>query len=144
MDSLRWVSGDGVAADEPCSRCQASGCHWDRILHRAFCPDCEESLALGEGPPLVLRAERRRCVVCDRQGTVPFQTFPLHASGPVEMDLCGEHFRALLGRRLGPHAFHQLRRRLETLGLRAERVFLLHEVFYDNSGRALAPVADPE
>lgn len=142
MDSLRVVPGASASALAPCSQCEAAGCQWDQVMGRPFCPDCEEALALGQGPPLVLRTRPGRCAVCDRQGTVPFLTFPLHAAAPVEIDLCGHHFRALLGRRLTPDAFHQLARRLRAVEVRPDQVFLLHEVFYDVQGRALQPVLD--
>jgi hypothetical protein len=58
------------------------------------------------------------------------------------MYLCADHFRALLGRRLGPMAFQVLQRRLQKLRLNAEQIFLLHEVFYDSLGRALQPVEE--
>jgi hypothetical protein len=101
-------------------------------------------LAAGEGPPLVAQTVKSRCAVCNRVGTVPYLTYPLHLPGAVEVDLCPEHFRALLGRRLGPYAFHQLRRQLHTLGLCVQQIFLLHEVFYDSQGRALQPVVEAD
>jgi hypothetical protein len=140
MDSLRLISANGLSRHDPCSQCAAAGSQWDRIVGRPYCPDCEETLALGEGAALILRTQSFPCAVCDRVGAVSFLTFPLHGERPLEMYLCPEHFRALLGRRLGPHAFHQLRRRLELLGLAVERIFLLHEVFYDAAGRALQPL----
>ena len=143
MNTVRKVSAT-VSHQEPCSRCQAPGCYWDRIASQACCPDCEETLAAGEGPPLVARTVKSRCAICDRVGTVPYLTFPLHSAGALELDLCPEHFRSLLGRRLGPYAFQQLRRRLYALGLSVEQIFLLHEVFYDSQGRALQPVMDAE
>ncbi|HXG08451.1 MAG TPA: hypothetical protein VNK04_01550 [Gemmataceae bacterium] len=143
MDSVRRVTCN-ISHQEPCSRCRAPGCYWDRIAGQSCCPDCEEALAAGEGPPLVARTEKNRCAVCGRVGTVPYLTFPLHVPGAVEIDLCPEHFRALLGRRLGPYAFQQLRRQLYALGLTVEQIFLLHEVFYDSHGRALQPVIEPE
>jgi hypothetical protein len=100
-------------------------------------------LAVGEGEPLVERTQNRRCAVCSKVGTVCFQTFPLQAHDPVEIDLCPEHLRALLGRRLGPYAFHQLRRQLTALGLGVEDLFLLHGAFYDGQGRALQPALEP-
>jgi hypothetical protein len=53
--------------------------------------------------------------------------------------LCAEHLRALVGRRLGPHAFEQIRRQLTRLDLNVTDIFLLHEAFYDEHGRALQP-----
>jgi hypothetical protein len=60
------------------------------------------------------------------------------------MDLCPEHVRALLGRRLSTSAFEQLRRRLRTLDLGVEQIFLLHDAFYDERGRALQPALEPD
>jgi hypothetical protein len=88
---------------------------------------------------LLERAERRRCVVCGRIGTVRFATYPIRSPAPIEMDLCGEHLRSLLGRRLGPFAFHQLRRQLRNVRLQTEEIFLLHGAFYDREGKALRP-----
>lgn len=98
---------------------------------------------LGLAAPLTEPTERKQCAACGRVGTVCFLTFPLQSTTPVEMDLCPEHLRALLGRRLGPYAFHQIRRRLHLLGLGVELIFLLHEVFYDEHGRALQPAVEP-
>ena len=97
---------------------------------------------MGEGDPLVARTDRKRCAVCHHLGTVRFVSFPLHSRRPVEMDLCPEHVRGLVARRLGPHAFEQLRRQLHGLGLDAAEVFLLHEAFYDEQGRALQPAVE--
>jgi hypothetical protein len=52
--------------------------------------------------------------------------------------------RGLVGRRLGPHAFEQLRRQLYALELETREIFLLHEAFYDPSGRALQPAGEWE
>jgi hypothetical protein len=106
---------------------------------KPYCPNCQEALALGEGPPLIERTEKKTCAVCSHTGTLCYLTFPLHARRALEFDLCPEHLRALLGRRLGPHAFHQLGRQLQGLGIGVEDVFLLHGAFYDCQGRALQP-----
>jgi hypothetical protein len=140
MDSLRLIAAHGISPLAPCSQCQATGCQWDRIADLPFCPDCEEALALGEAGALVIRTQRIGCAICDRPGTVPFLTFPLRSPSILEMQLCADHFRALLARRLGPQAFQMLQRRLQNLGLTADQIFLLHEVFYDAFGRALQPV----
>ena len=66
----------------------------------------------------------------------------LNSRRPVEIDLCAEHIRALAGRRLGPHAFEQLRQQLYSLGLEVAQIFLLHEAFYDAHGRALQPALE--
>jgi hypothetical protein len=71
---------------------------------------------------------------------VPFTTVPLHAESAVVMDLCGEHLRGLIGRRLSLQAFQHLRRQLATLGLHTAEIFLLHDAFYDLDGRAKQPV----
>src|SRR5205807_8040806 len=98
MDGLRVVARESVSSLDPCCRCAAEGCHWDRIGGRPFCPDCQESLAQGHAEPLTLRTERRLCALCGTTGAVRFLTFPLGAEEPVEMDLCAAHFHALLGR----------------------------------------------
>jgi hypothetical protein len=97
---------------------------------------------MGLADPLVERTEQQRCGACGSTGTVRFLTFPLQGTIPIEMDLCPEHLRALLGRRLNPVAFGQLRRRLRGLGLTVERIFLLHDAFYDERGRALQPAVE--
>jgi hypothetical protein len=123
----------------PCSRCAAGSRQWDRIAQKAYCPSCQERLVLGETEPLTERVERRRCVVCGRIGTVRFATYPIKAKRPVEMDICGEHLRSLLGRTLGAFAFHQLRRQLRNVRLQTEDIFLLHGAFYNGEGKALRP-----
>jgi hypothetical protein len=99
-------------------------------------------LALGEGEPLVERLIGRRCTVCGSGGTVPYLTYPLHASDPLEVDLCPAHFHALMGRRLDRPAFRILSRHLQNLGMSVQQVFLLHEAFYDENGRPLQPVRE--
>jgi hypothetical protein len=141
MDSVRFASPEAVTWS-PCSRCSHAHERWDKIVGESFCPSCEELLILGESDPLVLRTETRCCAVCSQMGTVRYITFPLHSARPVEIDLCGEHLRALLGRNLGPAAFHQLRRQLTALGLESANVFLLHEAFYDHQGHALQPALE--
>jgi hypothetical protein len=101
-------------------------------------------LIQGEADPLVLKTEKKRCAVCDRMGTVGYLTFPLQAPAPLEIELCPEHLRALLGRCLEPHSYHQLRRRLHGLGVGVEDVFLLHGAFYDSKGHASMPAMDLE
>jgi hypothetical protein len=144
MERLRLKAMDDASPLVPCSRCQAGEHYWDRISRAAFCPNCQESLALGAAPPLVLKTEAQRCTVCARRGTVSFLTFPLNSNAALELDLCGEHLRGLLGRRLGPHAFHQLKRQLRAVSVRTEDVFLLHGEFYDGQGRALRPAVEAE
>jgi hypothetical protein len=144
MKSLRITGSDSASSLAPCSRCAQGGQRWDRIAGKSYCPNCEEALALGEAPPLVERTEAHCCAVCANVGTLRYQTYPLHEVQRVEMDLCAEHLRALIGRRLSPHAFHQLRRQLHTLGLDAEAIFLLHGAFYDLQGRALQPAGGAE
>jgi hypothetical protein len=144
MDSLRRVPAPRAPAILPCCRCASAERNWDRIAGKAYCPDCQEGVILGLTAPLAERAEKNCCAVCNAVGTVRYLTFPLQSALPVEMDLCPEHIRELLGRRLGPSAFHQLRRRLVALGLGAESIFLLHGAFYDPQGRALQPATEPE
>jgi hypothetical protein len=127
-----------------CCRCSEADGKWDRIADKPYCPACQEAIVLGVAKPLTARSEKKPCAVCSHLGTVRYLTFPLHAETPVEFDLCSEHLRSLLGRRLGPHAYHQLRRQLLVLGIEPERIFLLHEAFYDSNGRALQPAAEPD
>lgn len=139
MDSIRLAPVESVFPKVPCCRCGDSLRWWDRIAGKTYCPNCLECLALGEAEPIIERTDRRRCAVCHHLGTIRYLTFPLHSRRPVEMDLCAEHLRCLVGRRLGPHAFEQLRRQLYALGLEVANIFLLHEAFYDPEGRALQP-----
>lgn len=139
MDRIRLTPLD-TASRLLCTLCMAGDHRWDRIADLAYCPNCQEALAQGEAPPLVLRTETRRCAVCARKSTVRYCTYPLNANAAVEIDLCGEHLRGLLGRRLGPYAYHQLQRQLRTVNLKCDDVFLLHGEFYDHQGKALKPV----
>ena len=142
MDSLRLAPADSVFPRIACCRCGDANRPWDRIAGKTYCPNCLELLALGESEPLVERSDRRRCAVCHHLGTLRYLTFPLHSRRPCEIDLCAEHIRGLIGRRLGPHAYEQLRRQLAALGLNPAEVFLLHDAFYDRHGRALQPAGD--
>jgi hypothetical protein len=143
MKGVRVVSADPKTAQAPCSRCRAEGCPWDRIAGKPICPDCQEQLALGEGEALVERLQPGRCAACRMAGSVLYQTYPLHAPRPIEIDLCPRHFRALLSRRLDRPAFRRLVEQLAGLGLNVGQVFLLHEAFYDDQGRPLHPVPGP-
>jgi hypothetical protein len=142
MDNIRLATADRIFPRTPCHLCSDNQGHWDTIGGRPYCPNCLESLAMGEAEAHVARTEKSRCVICHHQGTLAFHTFPLHWHRPVEIDLCGEHLRGLIARRLGPHAFEQLRRQLHGLGLDVTQVFLLHEAFYDDCGRALQPAVE--
>jgi hypothetical protein len=144
MESLRLAANPSRSAVTPCCRCASPKRNWDRIAGKSYCPECQESLILGLAAPLTERTEKKACAACGKLGTVCYITYPLQTSIPVEMDLCPEHLRALLGRRLGPYAFHQLRRRLHLLGLGVELIFLLHDAFYDEQGKALQPATESE
>jgi hypothetical protein len=144
MNALRVVARDCVSPLDPCCRCRAGGSQWDRLNGLPFCPDCQEALAQGHADALTLRPERRPCVLCGHVGAVRYLTFPLGPAEPVEMDLCARHFRALLSRQLDPRAFLRLRRQLAAMGLATHRIFLLHEAFYDERGRALKPAVEVE
>jgi hypothetical protein len=144
MGSVRVIRIENSMQLSPCCRCGEGERRWDRIAGKPYCPNCQEELAVGEAPPLVERTERARCTICAHVGTVRFLTFPLHAQEAVEFDLCPEHLRALLGRRLGPHAYAQVARQLSQLGIDVEDVFLLHSAFYDSDGRALYPAVEVE
>jgi hypothetical protein len=141
VDNLRILPRDSLSSSA-CCRCSKTERPWDRIAAKSYCPSCQEALILGEAPPVIERTEQNRCAVCDRVGTVTYQTSPLQGPAAVLLDLCAEHLRGLIGRRLGPHAFHQLRRQLQVVGLKAEDVFLLHGAFYDEHGRALQPASE--
>src|SRR4051812_9159298 len=118
MEGLRLLTTDSSTQSVPCHRCQATGCPWDRIGGKPICPDCQEQLILGEGPPLVERVEKRACSICNKGGTLRYVTFPLRGVQAVEIDLCGCHVQALLGRRLDKYAVKQLTRQLQALGLK--------------------------
>jgi hypothetical protein len=141
MESLRIAQAQ-VSTVMPCCRCSGAQQNWDRIAAKAYCPECQEALIQGETAPLREKTENNACAACGRLGTVQYLTFPLQSATPVEIDLCPEHLRCLVGRRLGPYAFHQLRRRLHLLGLGVELIFLLHGAFYDEGGRALQPATE--
>src|SRR5262249_15291458 len=143
MDSLRVVPSDSISPYLPCCRCGRTDRNWDRIAGKAYCPNCQEMLAIGEGPPLVEKTEKQPFTSCNRLGTVCFQSSPLQFDGAVAIDVCPEHLRGLVGRRLGPYAFNQLRRQLKHVGLGVEHLFLLHGAFYDQQGRALQPADEP-
>lgn len=142
MDSVRLSPAESVYPMLPCCRCSDEHRPWDRIAGKTYCPNCLESLAVGEAEPLIERTDRRRCAVCHHQGTVRYLTFPLNSRRPVEIDLCAEHLRCMVGRCLGPHAFEHLRRQLNGLGLDVSQIFLLHEAFYDAHGQALQPAVE--
>ncbi len=142
MESMRWVPGEAGGTSAACYHCGARGGRWDRVAGKPYCPNCQELLVLGEGRPLAERTHPAPCAVCARVGSVTFLSFPLERTFPVAVELCAEHLRGLLGRQLGAHAFHQLRRQLISLDLGPEDLFLLHEAFYDPSGRALQPACE--
>ncbi len=142
MEALRFAPASKASHSDGCCRCANAGKRWDHIAAKAYCPQCEEQLAAGELEPLVEPTEPRPCVICRRRGTVCYRTFPLEARQALEMDLCPEHLRDLLSRRLAPFGYHQLQRQLRSLGIQACEVFLLHDAFYDRQGRALQPVQE--
>ena len=141
MSSLRQVPAPELPA-AGCCRCGQPGDRWDRVAGKPYCPQCEELLAAGESAPLIEPTQPPPCAICGHRGTVSVQTYPLEAAEPLEMDLCPEHLRSLLSRRLGPHGYHQLQLQLQALGLQPADVFLLHEAFYDGHGKALQPVQE--
>lgn len=142
MNGLRLMAADSLVALVPCCRCRCDGGRWDRIADKPYCPQCQELLVLGEAAPLIEPTAKKHCSICDHLGTVSFHTFPLNAATPVEIDLCPEHLRCLIARRLGPFAYNQLRRQLNFLGISAAEIFLLHDAFYDPTGQAIQPVSD--
>src|SRR5262245_27351163 len=100
MIGLRLIRGERVSPTIPCCRCNADAGRWDRIVGKPYCPHCQEALIQGEAPPLIERTRKNRCAVCNQAGSVPYLTFPHQSSTPVEIDLCPEHLRGLLARRL--------------------------------------------
>lgn len=134
----------GPAITLPCEECKDGTRHWDRVDQHVLCPNCIESLVTNEAEKHIrFVVEQNRCLICHELGTVHYETFPLRQSIPIQIDLCSEHIRALLARRLGPHAFEQIRRHLEGAKLLPAEIFLLHEAFYDSRGHALQPAEDP-
>ena len=117
MDSVRWATSECGNTPVSCCRCDAGNGRWDRLAGKPYCPHCQEMLVLGEAAPLVEPTHSSHCAVCARVGTVTFTSFPLDGRLAVDMELCSEHIRALLGRRLGSYAFHQLCRQLRALAL---------------------------
>jgi hypothetical protein len=144
MDSMRMAEPGSFALWQPCCRCGQAALGWDTIVGKSYCPACVEAIVQGQAEPIIERTQRRPCTACRAIGSVTVQTYPLKSSQPVEIDLCPEHLRGLLGRRLAAHAYAQLQRQLLQLGLDAQDVFLLHEAFYDAKGRALQPAGEPE
>jgi hypothetical protein len=142
MECVRLAPAESVFPRLPCCRCADPARHWDRVGGKTYCPACLEAVIIGDALAISERADRRRCAVCHHAVTLRYLTFPLQSRRPVEFDLCGEHLRALTGRRLGPHAFTQLRRQLQVLSLDVRVIFLLHDAFYDEQGRALQPVVE--
>src|SRR5262249_53988732 len=128
-------AGDVLA----CSRCASTTGNWDRIGGKSYCPECQEAMVCGLTAPLRERAQRKPCAACRRLGTLPYLTFPLQSSSPVEFHLCREHLTRLVARQLDRAAFRQLRQGLGRLGLDVDRIFLLHDAFYDRDGRPLQP-----
>ena len=142
MAELRRLCSPVSAWADPCGRCGAVGCPWDRIAGAPMCPDCQEALAVGEGPVLRARMEPGPCAICRRAGTLSYLTQPLRALESVEIDLCGGHFEALLGRRLDRRAYNRLAGLFQAAGVDVRQVFLLHEAFYDPRGKPLQPVPE--
>jgi hypothetical protein len=142
MEQVRNMANIETEPLIPCCRCGLDRDRWDQIAGKTYCPNCQEDLAMGEGDPLVERTEKKPCIICSRVGTLRFLTYPLRAKAPVDMDLCAEHLRSLVGRCLRPEAFRRLSRRLAQLHLSSGEIFLLHDAFYDKNGRALQPAID--
>ncbi|MEI7685030.1 MAG: hypothetical protein WCL32_08390 [Planctomycetota bacterium] len=142
MERLRLGKATNMTHRLACSRCGDHSRNWDRVAGKSYCPQCLELLAAGEAEPIIERTDSCRCAICYHLGTVRYLTYPLRAARPIEVDLCSEHLRSLVARRLGPHAFEHLRRQLALVDLRPNDVFLLHDAFYDNFGRAQQPVEE--
>lgn len=140
--ALRWQPAPSPPPLEPCSRCGAEGCPWDRLDDAPVCPDCQQLILLGQTEPLRFSPIAGTCAVCKAPRILHFQTSPLRSDRRLELDLCGRHLQALLARRLSPRALHRLMIQLHELGLTCRQIFLLHESFYDPRGRALQPVPE--
>lgn len=139
---MRFAPADAVFQKLPCGRCADQQRYWDRIDGKVYCPNCVEDLVNDEGDPVGFTILQIRCAICQHLGAVSFQTFPLHAHHPLDVELCSEHLRALLARRLTPLAFKILQIQLLTVGVDARMIFLLHEAFYDELGNALQPAQE--
>jgi hypothetical protein len=144
MDSIRMAPEGSFALWQPCCRCGTNALGWDRIAGKPYCPDCQEAIIQGEEEPLVEQTQRVPCSACQAIGSITVQTFPRQASRPVELKLCPDHLRGLLGRNLAASAYGQLRRQFALVGLSVQEVFLLHEAFYDAKGRARRPAGVPD
>lgn len=141
MSRVRLVAeqASSSTATTPCIHCEATGVPWDCLAGKVCCPDCMEAMVRGEGPAFIARLEDHRCCVCSLQGTVAFRTVSLDRR-VLAFDLCRGHLRGLLARRLDRRAFAKFRGQLAAVGVQVNRVFLLHDAFYDEKGRALQPV----
>lgn len=142
MDAMRLIRGGRLTPLAPCERCQVIGCPWDRVAGKPLCPDCQEMLMLGTAPPLSEPLEKRPCAVCERNGIITYQTFPLQKDVCLEIDLCPCHLEGLMARRLDGMAIQRLAHALTRMGLHIKDIFLLHEAFYNDEGEPLQPVPD--
>lgn len=140
MPSIRRITPPEGSHLLPCTGCGAVGSAWDRLDGRGVCPDCQESLILGESQPVTLRTVLGSCAICLDRRVVPYVTMPRHGNLAIAVDLCPLHFRHLLGRRLTRLEFRQLHRALGAVGLVPGMLFLTHDGFYDAKGRAIDPV----
>lgn len=126
-----------------CALCKMKGCPWDEIDSVPLCPDCLEGLAAGEIEAVKFSVIRSaHCCICRSLGAVRFVTVPLRTPAHMVTTLgfCPLHLRALVGRSLDHKDFGYLAVLLAAFGLRTYQVFLLHEAFYDQDGRAVDPV----
>ncbi len=126
----------------PCERCENETNLWDRLAGHVLCPECIEQMMIGIAPPIREPVTDVRCAICAALG-VTFET-NLHRSRiAVHVPLCGDHLRDLAARRLDPPSFSVLYARLKNLSINRQKIFLLHDAFYDERGKALNPVDDP-
>ena len=58
MDSMRLAPNGSVFPQIPCCRCEDNTRAWDRLAGKTYCPNCMESLAVGEAEPVVEKTER--------------------------------------------------------------------------------------
>lgn len=132
------------ASAKPCCRCGANNNVWDKVGPHPICYECQEKLAANACEVWRFATRHGRCAVCDEAQVVPFASLPVHAGKALEIELCGQHLRDVLGRRLSKRAFRVLRAVLEDAGISTGEIFLLHGAFYNERGNALQPVEEAE
>ena len=117
MESLRLAPADSIFPKIPCSRCADHSRGGTGSSAKPIARTASKRWRGERRSPLWKKPIAGVVAICHHLGTVRYVTFPLHSRRPVEMELCSEHLRALIVRRLGPHGFEQLRRQLHNLGI---------------------------